>query len=126
VTGVVAVRAMSLHAAHYADAAFDTIAAGGPPPMSVPLGRVLVVDDEPLLTAGLDEALTDFGYLVEAATNGAEALALMPVLAGSKIPVIAISGYVSGPMEGFFAFFKKPIRYPLLLGAIASAVGRDA
>jgi CheY-like chemotaxis protein len=47
--------------------------------MSAPFGRVLVVDDEPVLTAVLHEALTDFGYVVEAATNGAEALALMPV-----------------------------------------------
>jgi FixJ family two-component response regulator len=45
--------------------------------------------------------------------------------AGSKMPVIAVSGHVSGPMEGLFAFFEKPIRYQLLLRVVASAVGRD-
>jgi CheY-like chemotaxis protein len=113
--------------------------------------RVLVTDDEATVVEALSEVLTANGYDVMAVTTGAGALAAVPrfvpdvllvdinmpglsgpqVLvalrgAGSKIPVIAVSGYVSGPMEGFFAFFEKPIRYPLLLRAIASAVGRDA
>jgi two-component system response regulator HydG len=37
--------------------------------------RILVVDDEPSARAGLEKLLRQEGYLVEAAANGAEALA---------------------------------------------------
>jgi DNA-binding response OmpR family regulator len=45
----------------------------------MPLGRVLVVDDELQVGALLQEALVDFGYLVKTAVSGVEALGLMPV-----------------------------------------------
>jgi CheY-like chemotaxis protein len=113
--------------------------------------RVLIADDEPLVVETLRATLTDEGFDVMAVTTGAAALAAVPRFVpdvllvdinmpglsgpqvlealrgtGSKIPVIAISGYVKGPMEGFFACLEKPIRYPLLLRTIASAVGQDA
>jgi CheY-like chemotaxis protein len=44
----------------------------------MPLGRVLVVDDEPEIGSALREALIEFGYLVENAASGTEALELMP------------------------------------------------
>lgn len=45
----------------------------------MPLGRVLVVDDESEVGATLRDALVDFGYVVKNAVSGDEALALMPV-----------------------------------------------
>jgi CheY-like chemotaxis protein len=45
----------------------------------MPLGRVLVVDDEPEVGAVLRDALVDFGYVVKTAVSGREALGLMPV-----------------------------------------------
>ena len=46
-------------------------------PMSPPLARVLVVDDEPQVAAVLRDALNDLGYAVQVAVNGAEALGLV-------------------------------------------------
>jgi CheY-like chemotaxis protein len=47
----------------------------------VKVGRtVLVVDDEPDIRESLKEALTDEGYLVEVASNGRQALELLPQL----------------------------------------------
>lgn len=111
--------------------------------------RVLVTDDEPAVLDTLREMLTAAGYTVMAVTTGAAALAAvskfrpdvllidinMPGLSGpqvlealrgtgSQVPVIAISGYVKGPMDGFYAFFQKPPDYPLLLRTIAAAAGR--
>ena len=37
--------------------------------------RILVVEDDPIIRTTLAEALEDIGYLVETASNGAEALA---------------------------------------------------
>lgn len=47
-------------------------------PDDAPRHRVLVVDDEPQVRATVREALTFEGYDVTEATNGAEALALLP------------------------------------------------
>jgi CheY-like chemotaxis protein len=58
--------------------------------------RILVVEDDPIIRTTLAEALEDMGYLVDTATNGAEALAkvrddgfaaivldlMMPVMSG--------------------------------------------
>jgi CheY-like chemotaxis protein len=43
-----------------------------------PLGRVLVVDDEPQIVDMLRELLVELGYAVETAANGIEALRLVP------------------------------------------------
>jgi CheY-like chemotaxis protein len=43
------------------------------------LGRVLVVDDEAEVGAALRDALMEFGYTVENAATGAEAIGLMPI-----------------------------------------------
>jgi len=47
--------------------------------MSSPLGRVLVVDDDPNVGAMLRDLLTTLGYVVKNAVRGAEALLLVPV-----------------------------------------------
>jgi CheY-like chemotaxis protein len=47
--------------------------------MSSPLGRVLVVDDDPNVSAMLRDLLTTLGYVVKNAVRGAEALLLVPV-----------------------------------------------
>jgi two-component system response regulator MprA len=39
--------------------------------------RILVVDDEPTIRELIADALSEFGYLVEVASNGAEGLAIM-------------------------------------------------
>jgi CheY-like chemotaxis protein len=43
-----------------------------------PLGRVLVVDDEPQIVDMLRELLVGLGYTVETARSGAQALQLVP------------------------------------------------
>jgi DNA-binding response OmpR family regulator len=43
----------------------------------MPLGRVLVVDDEPQVAGMLRDALVDAGYVVKTAVTGREALGLM-------------------------------------------------
>jgi DNA-binding response OmpR family regulator len=45
----------------------------------MPLGRILVVDDEPPVAMLLREALLHAGYLVKVAVSGTEALKLLPV-----------------------------------------------
>jgi CheY-like chemotaxis protein len=112
--------------------------------------RILVVDDEPSVLGLLRDLLTAKGYDVMAVSTGAAALAAVPKFlphvllvdismpglsgpqvlealrgSGSKVPVIAMSGLVSGPTEGFFAFLGKPFDHPLLLRTLASALGRD-
>ena len=47
--------------------------------MASPLGRILVVDDEPQVAQMLRDVLTQFGYVVKTALRGAEALAIVPV-----------------------------------------------
>lgn len=47
--------------------------------MTASLGRILVVDDEPQVGEVLRDLLTEFGYVVEVAVRGAEALQLVPV-----------------------------------------------
>jgi two-component system, OmpR family, response regulator len=112
--------------------------------------RILVVDDEPTVLDLLRELLTAKGYDVMAVSTGAAALAAVPKFlphvllvdismpglsgpqvlealrgSGSKIPVIAMSGLVTGPTDGFFAFLGKPFDHPRLLRTIESAMGRD-
>ena len=47
--------------------------------MTSPLGRVLVVDDDPNVVEMLQDLLVDVGYLVKHALDGTEALRLVPV-----------------------------------------------
>jgi serine phosphatase RsbU (regulator of sigma subunit) len=54
-----------------------TIKAYGPPPSSVPPGRILVVDDSEANRDLLSRRLRRQGHTVEAATNGREALAMV-------------------------------------------------
>lgn len=109
-----------------------------------------MVDDEPSVLDLLRDLLAAKGYDVMAVSTGAAALAAVPKFlphvllvdismpglsgpqvlealrgSGSKVPVIAMSGLVSGPTEGFFAFLGKPFDHTLLLRTLASALGRD-
>jgi CheY-like chemotaxis protein len=120
-----------------------------PDNVNTPQVRILVVDDEPGVLDMLRDLLTANGYDVMAVTTGAAALAAVPKFlphvllvdismpglsgpqvlealrgTGSKIPVIAMSGLVRGPLAGFFSFLEKPFSPPLLLRTIASAAGR--
>jgi CheY-like chemotaxis protein len=47
--------------------------------MTSPLGRVLVVDDDPNVGDMLQDLLVDLGYVVKHALDGTEALRLVPV-----------------------------------------------
>jgi CheY-like chemotaxis protein len=112
--------------------------------------RILVVDDEPSVLDLLRDLLTVKGYDVMTVSTGAAALAAVPKFlphvllvdismpglsgpqvlealrgSGSKIPVIAMSGLVSSPTQGFFAFLGKPFDHPLLLRTLSAAVGQD-
>jgi CheY-like chemotaxis protein len=57
--------------------------------------RILVVEDDPIIRTTLAEALEDMGYLVETASNGAEALAkvrdddLAAILLDLMMPVMS-------------------------------------
>jgi CheY-like chemotaxis protein len=46
--------------------------------MPTSLGRILVVDDEPQVGTMLSDILGEFGYVVQTAVRGAEALQLIP------------------------------------------------
>ena len=47
--------------------------------MTALLGRILVVDDEPQVGEVLRDLLMEFGYVVEVAVRGTEALQIVPV-----------------------------------------------
>lgn len=47
--------------------------------MTSPLGRVLVVDDDPNVSTTLRDLLVELGYVVKNAVRGTEALQLVPV-----------------------------------------------
>ena len=54
----------------------------------LPVPAVLVVDDEPLIRWSLSEGLTDGGYPVRLAANGAEARAVLTGAAGTPMVVL--------------------------------------
>jgi CheY-like chemotaxis protein len=111
-----------------------------------PAGRVLVVDDEPLVRASTADMLTDMGYEVKEAESGAEALALarageldlvvtdhlMPGLSGTELaavlrrekpglPILIVSGYAD--LEGLPADLPrltKPFRQADLAACVAN------
>lgn len=115
--------------------------------------RVLVVDDEPQVRATIREALSLEGYDVSEASNGAEALALLPTLlpevivldlwmpimdgwafrraqsvAHADIPVVVISALdLSSPrLEelGADALIGKPFDLDALYSAVADVLAR--
>jgi two-component system response regulator PilR (NtrC family) len=74
----------------------STPPAAAPPkaPAPPPLGRILIADDEPSITEGLQVILTDMGYHVAVVANGEDALAQLEaepfglVLADLKMPKV--------------------------------------
>jgi CheY-like chemotaxis protein len=111
-----------------------------------PVGRVLVVDDEPLVRASTADMLSELGWEVEEAGSGAEALAaargrevdlvvtdhLMPGLSGTELarllrrekpglPILIVSGYAD--IEGLPADLPrltKPFRQADLAACVAN------
>jgi DNA-binding response OmpR family regulator len=62
----------------------------------MPLGRVLVVDDEPEVGAMLRDALVEFGYVVKNARSGPEALGLMNAFAPDVVLLDVMMPGMSG------------------------------
>jgi CheY-like chemotaxis protein len=60
---------------------------------------VLVVDDDPELRASLEEILSDRGYRVATAADGAEALAWLS--ASGTVPQLALIDLMMPGMDGF-------------------------
>jgi excisionase family DNA binding protein len=116
---------------------------------------ILVIDDEELVRETVCEFLTDEGYGVSLACDGAEALTLlqsgavrpaliildlkMPNLDGwrfreeqagdpalGSIPVIVVTAAPSASVSGAAAILRKPLRLPLLGKAIARLLERRA
>jgi CheY-like chemotaxis protein len=113
-----------------------------------PGARILVVEDDPDLRTSLADALTDLGYDVRVAGNGAEALAalergerpdvilldlMMPVMDGwafrsaqrvdpriAGIPVVVVSAEAAGTMASLSPadFLPKPFDLDRLLAVV--------
>jgi CheY-like chemotaxis protein len=76
----------------------------------MPLGRVLVVDDEPQVAGVLRDALLDFGYLVTVAGSGGEALALLP----GFMPDVVLLDVAMPGMSGVDVLERLRQQYPRL------------
>jgi DNA-binding response OmpR family regulator len=118
---------------------------------------IVVVDDEFGLTDVLAATLSDLGFRVHTAANGAQGLEvmsehqpdlvildfMMPLLDGpgvilamradprlASVPVLMMSAMpesvVRARCAGYVAFLRKPFAFEALLGAVQSAVGREA
>jgi two-component system OmpR family response regulator len=74
----------------------------------VPLGRVLVVDDEPEVVAILREALIQYGYVVRTAASGPEALGLMPLFR----PDVVLLDVLMPVMPGELVLGRLRMEYP--------------
>jgi CheY-like chemotaxis protein len=110
-------------------------------------GRVLIVDDEPLVRGLLRDFLTTLGDEVATAASGAEALKVVSVFqpdviltdmlmpgmsgadlldalrqAGVTVPVILISGQPITMPEGFFGLLRKPFDLRKLSEAVTAAI----
>jgi CheY-like chemotaxis protein len=112
-------------------------------------GRVLVVDDTPLVRELLRDFLATVGHEVATAASGADALEVVPVFqpgviltdmampgmsgaelldalrrAGVTVPVILISGTPITMPEGFFELLRKPFDLQKLAEAVTAALDR--
>ena len=58
----------------------------------MPLGRVLVVDDDAQVANMLRDVLVDLGYVVKTAVTGPEALGLMPVFQPDVVLLDVMTG----------------------------------
>ena len=114
--------------------------------MSGASGRVLIVDDDPLIREMLRDFLTTVGDEVATAASGAEAVEVVPIFqpdviltdmlmpgmsgtdlldalrrAGVIVPVILISGQPITP-EGFFGLLEKPFDLQKLTEVVTAAI----
>jgi CheY-like chemotaxis protein len=115
--------------------------------MSGASGRVLIVDDDPLIRELLRDFLTTVGDEVATAASGAEAVEVVPIFQpdviltdmvmpgmsgtdvldalrrdGVSTPVILISGHPITMPEGFFGFLKKPFDLRKLAEVVTAAM----
>ena len=104
--------------------------------------RVLIVEDEPIIALGLEDALIDAGFqiagvagklekalslvesgvcdvaIVDANLTGVSASPIAIALAARGVPFIVLSGYSPDQMQGVFPgalFIQKPCRPELLI-----------
>jgi CheY-like chemotaxis protein len=109
-------------------------------------GRVVIVDDTPLVRELLRDFLATVGHEVATAASGADALEVVPVFqpdviltdmampgmsgaelldalhrAGVTVPVILISGTPIPMPEGFFGLLTKPFDLPKLAEIVTAA-----
>jgi CheY-like chemotaxis protein len=62
----------------------------------MPLGRVLVVDDEPQVTAMIRDLLIAWGYEVTTASSASEALELLPMFLPDAVLLDVLMPVISG------------------------------
>ncbi len=114
--------------------------------------RLLVIEDEPEILSGLEMQLTDAGYLVQTASNGADAmerfreipdLVLMDLgmprmgavelidalrVVAPETPIVAMTGYVDPEVHaavrlaGVKQILQKPFEHRELLGIVSEAL----
>jgi CheY-like chemotaxis protein len=109
-------------------------------------GRILIVDDEPLVCALLRDFLATVADVVATAASGADALRIVPVFqpdliltdmmmpgmsgadlldalrrAGVTVPVILMSGKPITMPEGFFGLLQKPFDLRELAEVVTAA-----
>jgi CheY-like chemotaxis protein len=110
-------------------------------------GRILIVDDEPLVCALLRDFLATVADVVATAASGADALRIVPVFqpdliltdmmmpgmsgadlldalrrAGVTVPVILMSGKLITMPEGFFGLLRKPFDLRELAEVVTAAL----
>jgi PAS domain S-box-containing protein len=119
-----------------------------PPPERL---RILLVDDEELVRAGMAEMLRDLGHVVAEANGGAKALGMlssgqdfdilvtdftMPNMSGAdlarlagerapRMPVLIVTGYSGGSLDLGFPQLSKPFRQEELSAVIQGLVGGE-
>jgi CheY-like chemotaxis protein len=111
------------------------------------LGRILIVDDEPLVSALLRDFLAAAADVVATAASGADALRIVPAFqpnliltdmmmpgmsgadlldalrrAGVTVPVILMSGQPIAMPEGFFGLLEKPFDLRKLAEVVTAAL----
>jgi DNA-binding NtrC family response regulator len=111
-------------------------------------GRILIVEDEPLVSGLLRDILTTMADEVATAASGADALDVVPVFqpdviltdmimpgmsgpdllvalrrAGVTVPVILMSGQITMP-EGFFGLLEKPFDLQKLAQVVTAALNQ--
>ncbi|WP_293855321.1 PAS domain-containing protein [uncultured Alsobacter sp.] len=122
--------------------------APAPAPASL---RILLVDDEELVRAGMAEMLRELGHSVAEANGGAKALGMlssgqdfdilvtdftMPNMSGvdlarlageraPNMPVLVVTGYAGGSLDLGFPQLSKPFRQDELSAVIQSLVGGE-